>query len=335
MEANCLVLATCLFVAIPHEIQQPESDTVRAPAFGVSVSAPKGWERVYERRDTFVIGWTKRDNAIAPPSCAIVVEMEPTSESDLKKIAERTAKRVGGKLIDESISLDGKPAILIKAVGTAPNMRMVDGVICLREGLIYKLGAFARNPNETEAAVREMRQSWKWTPLLSSADTIRDEVRPYKLRGMPLIVKLPGAMRELPAEGPGKSKLFLYDARTHVLSFVMDVSSSHKPRELSMHLLRDRFGAAVVNKMKLPNKLAWESTGGAQAGYLCRTFEPPAGKQEGEYKGLARYGIVKISDDTIGLFSFSFSGRYPSDQMEYEKLAEAIMASVEIDRPHK
>jgi hypothetical protein len=303
--------------------------------FGISVSPPNGWKRTFERRENYVIGWTRSAEVGAPPVAGVIIEMEPSDGGDLNHFAELGAKNVGGIISEVSPSLNGTASKLIKVNANNANVGPLLVIVSFRDGMVYKLGAFGKRLEDVEAAFNEVRNGWHWEPFKSPTESIQLSDRVYEVSGMGVTLKLPEAMREFSSQPTGITKLFLYDPRTQSLPFVVDISQLPKLAVLSILQVRDRFGAGVVSRMKLTSKLEWKNLPGTIPKYLTNTFEPPEAQRERGYKGVAKYALIKLADDRIGLMSFSFTGKDAEDRKKYEKLAEAILKSLEITKPSR
>src|SRR5437773_1655945 len=80
------------------------------------------------------------------------------------------AINVRGIVSDVPLSLNGTAAKLIKVIANKANAGPLLVIVSLRDGMVYKLGAFGKRLEDVEEAFNEVRNGWQWEPFRSATE---------------------------------------------------------------------------------------------------------------------------------------------------------------------
>lgn len=130
---------------------------------GASFSEPDGWVRLPVGRSKTKGWFVPRGSDAGNAKKAVMVDIGTPTQADARKTAEGLAKNWGGRVLDETTTLDGIEALRVRAEPKADRLQPVEGIVAFRKGRLYLLMGGAVKGGSVIDDVETVRKAWKWT----------------------------------------------------------------------------------------------------------------------------------------------------------------------------
>ncbi len=167
----CWAILVSGLLAIPAHAQKNEGLSVKKSSsdpkrFDCDVgfatfTTPKGWSVNRSDKPTLAI-LTPEEEAYPKVTKMITIDSGKPTASGPKATAEAMAKKFNGKVLDETLKVDGVEAYHVKCKAEPKQMKPVECVVIANGDKVLMFIAGATKEDAAETAIKELVASWKW-----------------------------------------------------------------------------------------------------------------------------------------------------------------------------
>jgi hypothetical protein len=124
-------------------------------------TTPKAWNPNRSGKPTYAI-LTHESEKYPQITKMISVDAGKPVGPNSKAMAEALARKWNGRVLNETVLIDGEVAYRVKCKPNPNRVQPVDCIVIVREGRGLMLMAGALKTGETDAALNDLVASWKW-----------------------------------------------------------------------------------------------------------------------------------------------------------------------------
>lgn len=171
MNKFCLAFCMSVLVSGVALAQQGESLSIKKSASDpkrfecdigfATFTTPKGWSVNRSDKPTYAI-LTPEGEAHPKLTKMITIDAGKPTAKGPKATAEAMAKQFNGKVLDETLKVDGVEAHHVKCQADPKQLKPVECVVIANNDKVVMFIAGATKEDAAETAIKELVASWKW-----------------------------------------------------------------------------------------------------------------------------------------------------------------------------
>jgi hypothetical protein len=333
-----IALQICALLAVavpPCSGQKPDSkgsgfDGKRGeyPVAGVTFVMPASWQPENGHRIVDFARWLKLDPKTGSPLQSAVMQMDPHPIDSLDTYGATLAKQMNGEVAPESLRLGDQPALRLTFRNSQASYPQHQAVICLMYGSAYIIDITGKTGEDIAGTIEAIRASWRWQPPAPPTEHLALNPTPMELFDHRLSVRLPDTMGLFPQEQPDAVKLAIYDCRTHILAFVMDVGLFPCKKSASLVQIRDTFASLLSSRLDLKEPIQWQWGAGRVPIYWATPFKVKLPGINDDHETYTSYSLVRMQPEKLALFTFTMTGQSADDRKRYGEAMAKILGTV-------
>lgn len=171
MNKFCLALCVSMLVSGVALAQKGESLSIKKSASDpkrfdcdigfATFTTPKGWSINRSDKPTYAILTPEGETHPKLTKMITIDAGKPTAKGP-KATAEAMAKQFNGKVLDETLKVDGVEAYYVKCQADPKQLKPVECVVIANNDKVVMFIAGATKADAAETAIKELVASWKW-----------------------------------------------------------------------------------------------------------------------------------------------------------------------------
>jgi hypothetical protein len=303
----------------------------RYPTFGVAFKAPNGWHEQMRTKAKTLAWWISPDSAADKPAALIMIECSRTPARSMEEAARGLAKNFDGAVADRPTTLGGERALRVVAKNEGPNLRPVEGLVVMHDGLLYLVMGGVTAGHSVADEMEAIRASWSWMPFEPLYKHLEFRDRPLLLPGGPATINVPRLMHTYPTEHPDRIlDLALPSARDNKPHFLAYVQIVPMPEGQTFEEYKNRLVEGLRAQFKLKEPLEWRSLRGDVLRVVSQPFEVQTMDKVGEPTQtlLMQWGIVKLEDRRLISVNFTIDPEDKPGRNAYIAVVDRIVDSI-------
>ncbi|MBC8105982.1 MAG: hypothetical protein H7Z14_05285 [Anaerolineae bacterium] len=175
----------------------PAAD-IDLPSFGIAAPIPAGWRRASEPDEVIAVRWEKVDRSNKPEAIIDLQLWPRRAAPSARALAEKEAKRLGGRVNREAVELGGAEAfefvIVVKTGADAKSVDVARTRIVKHAGNYYAL-AERSTGESTHQAFEQIAKALKLSDPAPPSESIRSRKESAPLMAVQLVMQLPDPYR--------------------------------------------------------------------------------------------------------------------------------------------
>lgn len=326
---KCRVVLSLIFLMLTRPVvARQDVKSIEMPSFGVmSAPVPPGWRRATEPDESIAIRWEFGDGKAKTPAGVIDLQAYPKrAASSVKQLAQKEAKRFGGRLSPEAYELGGVEAFeFVIPPKSGDNGRTT----ALRARFIKNrsnyLALYERAATDaTRDAFDQISSQIKIIPPAPPGESMRDRTDdPLVLPAVKLAIELPDPFR-ISVGDPRRPEYNVINFATEQTEAELTISPVSMFNE-SFDTFLPSLGKSLSRQYGWKEPPAWRRVTGKIA--IAYTDLVPAGRDERGEPGSPMQLMLISANNGAQLLAIKYPGP-PETAATYAARWEAIAKSV-------
>lgn len=122
---------------------------------------PKNWRPNHSDKNTYAI-LSSVDECFPRLTRMISIDIGKPAETTARLTAEIFAKEWNGKVLEESVEVDGETGYRVQAVPNGKDVRPIDCIIVFKDDSAFMIIGGAKEASALGEAMDELIATWKW-----------------------------------------------------------------------------------------------------------------------------------------------------------------------------
>jgi hypothetical protein len=304
----------------------------RYPTFGVAFREPEGWSEQVRAKSKTIGWWISRDSTPENPAAMIMIECGHTSARSLDEVARGLAKNFDGAVSDRPSTLGGTRALRVIAKNDGRSLRPVEGLVAIRDGLLYLVMGGVTAGHSVEDELEAIRASWTWIPIEPPYKHLEFRDEPLLLPGGVATINVPALMHTYPTEHPDRVlDLGLHNVLRNEPDFLAYAQVLSVPEGQTFDGYKDRLSELLRAQYTLKGPIEWRSSSNNPSRVVSPAIEvETTDKASGRKRTLLiRWAIVKLDERRLVSVNFTLPPDVPQGPRTYITLVDRIVDTIQ------
>jgi hypothetical protein len=258
----------------------------------------------------------------------ITVEAKVAKNLDARGAAEDWAKLWNLSAEPTATDVDGEVAWQVTVEPKPRKPVPTEAVFTSHRGYLYSLVGLAKGNDDCKDQVAQLRKSWKWIPIESTAKHLEFRDTPLEAFGGEFSIDIPLKTRCRPTKEPKRVlDLFVQDFEHNAPAFnaYIQIFDSPAARFASAE---QQLADSTKAEYRMSESFEWHPIKSEYPRAITQTMKLPLDAQKGAATTFIIYSLVQLDHKRIVMIVFDIPRDDPSAVPAYEKAAQKMVESI-------